>query len=199
MIHQDIELAEFQSLGNFSRNIDKDLLTRALLNCEISILQRWMGLRAVAEFDDYSDEIKQLVYRALALLASGWVMKNNVYNSRGGAVEKKDAEMSRNLNSGELNTQVSQLRLEARELMSQAEQMAVAEGYSSYEWRREANVLNLWMLNFSLPTQEKTNEVVVDKSYRIFDDTFDDTFEVKTTTPDTEDRLFDKSFCLTFN
>lgn len=199
MIHQNIELAEFQSLGNFSRNIDKDLLTRALLNCEISILQRWMGLRAVAEFGDYSDEIKQLVYRALALLASGWVMKNNVYVSRGGAVEKKDAEVSRNLTSAELNTQVSQLRLEARELMSQAEQMAVAEGRTSYEWRREVNILNLWMLNFSVPTQEKPNEVVVDKSYRIFDDTFDDTFEVKTTTPDTEDRIFDKSFCLTFN
>ncbi len=151
MIHQNIELTEFQSLckiGNISRNIDKDLLSRALVNCEISILQRWMGLRAVAEFDDYPETIKQLVYRALALLASGWVMKNNVYNSRGGAVEKKDAEMSRNLNSAELNTQVSQLRLEARELMSQAEQMAVAEGRTSYEWRREVNVLNLWSQSF---------------------------------------------------
>lgn len=151
MIHQNIELTEFQSLGklgNISRNIDKDLLSRALVNCEISILQRWMGLKAVAEFDDYSDEIKQFIYRALALLASGWVMKNNVYNSRGGAVEKKDAEMSRNLNSAELNTQVSQLRLEARELMSQAEQMAVAEGRTSYEWRREVNVLNLWSQSF---------------------------------------------------
>jgi hypothetical protein len=75
-------------------------------------------------------------------------MKNNVYNSRGGAVEKKDAEMSRNLNSAELNTQVSQLRLEARELMTQAEQMAVAEGRTSYEWRREVNVLNLWSQSF---------------------------------------------------
>jgi hypothetical protein len=151
MIHQNIELAEFQylgKLGNISRNIDKDLLTRALINCEISILQKWMGLKATAEFDDYSDEIKQLIYRALALLESGWVMKNNVYNSRGGAVEKKDAEMSRNLNSAELNTKVSQLRLEARELMAQAEQMAVAEGRTSYEWRREVNVLNLWSQSF---------------------------------------------------
>jgi hypothetical protein len=151
MIHQNIELTEFQSLGklgNISRNIDKDLLTRALINCEISILQKWMGLKATAEFDDYSDDIKQIIYKALALLASGWVMKNNVYVSRGGAVEKKDAEMSRNLNSAELNTQVSQLRLEARELMTQAEQMAVAEGRTSYEWRREVNVLNLWSQSF---------------------------------------------------
>lgn len=151
MIHQNIELAEFQSLckiGNISRNIDKDLLTRALLNCEISILQRWMGIKAVAEFDDYSDEIKQIIYKALALLANGWVMKNNVYNSRGGAVEKKDAEMSRNLNSAELNTIVSQLRIESRELIAQAEQMAVAEGRTSYEWRREVNVLNLWSQSF---------------------------------------------------
>lgn len=151
MIHQNIELAEFQSLckiGNISRNIDKDLLTRALLNCEISILQRWMGLKAVAEFDDYSDEIKQIIYKALALLANGWVMKNNVYNSRGGAVEKKDAEMSRNLNSAELNTIVSQLRIESRELIAQAEQMAVTEGRTSYEWRREVNVLNLWSQSF---------------------------------------------------
>jgi hypothetical protein len=148
MIHQNIELTEFQSLGNFSKNIDKDLLSRALVNCEISILQRWMGLKAVAQFDDYPDSIKQLIYRALALLASGWVMKNNVYNSRGGAVEKKDAEMSRNLNSAELNTQVSQLRLEARELMIQAEQLADMEGLSLYEWRREVNVLNLWSQSF---------------------------------------------------
>lgn len=174
MIHQDIELAEFQSLGNFSRNIDKDLLTRALLNCEISILQRWMGLRAVAEFDDYSDEIKQLVYRALALLASGWVMKNNVYVSRGGAVEKKDAEVSRNLNSGELNTQVSQLRLEARELMSQAEQMAVAEGRTSYEWRREANVLNLWHFAFVGDTAITTTTPTEEEG--VFDSTFDNSF-----------------------
>ena len=148
MIHQNIELAEFQSLGNISRNIDKDLLSRALLNCEISILQRWMGIKAVAEFDDYSDNIKQIIYKALALLASGWVMKNNVYNSRGGAVEKKDAEMSRNLNSAELNTIVSQLRIESRELVAQAEQMAVAEGRTSYEWRREVNILNLWSQSF---------------------------------------------------
>lgn len=148
MIHQNIDLAEFQSLGNFSKNIDKDLLSRALLNCEISILQRWMGIKAVAEFDDYSDEIKQIIYKALALLANGWVMKNNVYNSRGGAVEKKDAEMSRNLNSAELNTIVSQLRIESRELIAQAEQMAVAEGRTSYEWRREVNVLNLWSQSF---------------------------------------------------
>lgn len=151
MIHQNIELAEFQSLckiGNISRNIDKDLLTRALVNCEISILQKWMGLKAVAEFDDYPEMIKQIIYKALALLASGWVMKNNVYNSRGGAVEKKDAEMSRNLNSAELNTQVSQLRLEARELMIQAEQLADMEGLSLYEWSREVNVLNLWSQSF---------------------------------------------------
>ena len=148
MIHQNIELTEFQSLGNFSKNIDKDLLTRALVNCEISILQKWMGLKAVAEFDDYSDEIKQIIYRALALLASGWVMKNNVYISRGGAVEKKDAEVSRNLTSAELNTPVSQLRLEARELMTQAEQLADKEGLSLYEWRREVNVLNLWSQSF---------------------------------------------------
>lgn len=148
MIHQNIELTEFQSLGNFSKNIDKDLLSRALVNCEISILQRWMGLRAVAQFDDYPETIKQLIYRALALLASGWVMKNNVYNSRGGAVEKRDAEVSRNLNSAELNTQVSQLRLEARELMIQAEQLADMEGLSLYEWRREVNVLNLWSQSF---------------------------------------------------
>lgn len=151
MIHQNIELAEFQSLckiGNISRNIDKDLLSRALLNCEISILQRWMGIKAVAEFDDYSDEIKQIIYKALALLASGWVMKNNVYNSRGGAVEKRDAEVSRNLNSAELNTIVSQLRIESRELIAQAEQMAIAEGRTSYEWRKEVNVLNLWSQSF---------------------------------------------------
>jgi hypothetical protein len=148
MIHQNIELTEFQSLGNFSKNIDKDLLTRALINCEISILQKWMGLKATAEFDDYSDDIKQIIYKALALLASGWVMKNNVYVSRGGAVEKRDAEVSRNLTSAELNTQVSQLRLEARELMTQAEQMAVAEGRTSYEWRKEVNVLNLWSQSF---------------------------------------------------
>lgn len=149
MIHQNIELTEFQSLGNFSKNIDKDLLSRALVNCEISILQKWMGLKAVAEFDDYSDNIKQLIYRALAILASGWVMKNNVYVSRGGAVEKRDAEVSRNLNSAELNTQVSQLRLEARELMLQAERMAVdEESRTSYEWRREVNVLNLWSQSF---------------------------------------------------
>ena len=148
MIHQNIELTEFQSLGNFSKNIDKDLLSRALVNCEISILQRWMGLKAVAQFDDYPETIKQFIYRALALLASGWVMKNNVYNSRGGAVEKRDAEVSRNLNSAELNTQVSQLRLEARELMIQAEQLADMEGLSLYEWRREVNVLNLWSQSF---------------------------------------------------
>lgn len=148
MIHQNIELAEFISLGNISRNIDKDLLGRALLNCEISILQRWMGLRAVAEFDDYSEEIKQLIYRALALLASGWIMKNNTYNSRGGAVEKRDAEVSRNLNSAELNTQVSQLRLEARELMAQAEQLVIKENLTTYEWRREVNILNLWTQSF---------------------------------------------------
>lgn len=148
MIHQNIELTEFQSLGNFSKNIDKDLLSRALVNCEISILQRWMGLKATAEFDDYPETIKQLVYRALALLASGWVMKNNVYVSRGGAVEKRDAEVSRNLTSAELNTQVSQLRLEARELMIQAEQLADMEGLSLYEWRREVNVLNLWSQSF---------------------------------------------------
>ena len=148
MIHQNIELTEFQSLGNFSKNIDKDLLSRALVNCEISILQRWMGLRAVAQFDDYPDSIKQIIYKALALLASGWVMKNNVYVSRGGAVEKRDAEISRNLTSAELNTQVSQLRLEARELMIQAEQLADMEGLSLYEWRREVNVLNLWSQSF---------------------------------------------------
>lgn len=148
MIHQNIELAEFISLGNISRNIDKDLLTRALLNCEISILQRWMGLRAVAEFDDYSEEIKQLIYRALALLASGWIMKNNTYNSRGGAVEKKDAEISRNLTPTELNTKVSQLRLEARELMAQAEQLVIKENLTTYEWRREVNILNLWTQSF---------------------------------------------------
>lgn len=148
MIHQNIELAEFQSLGNFSKNIDKDLLSRALLNCEISILQRWMGLKATAEFEDYSEDTKQIIYRALALLASGWVMKNNVYVSRGGAVEKKDAEVSRNIGSAELNTIVSQLRIESRELIAQAEQMAVAEGRTSYEWRREVNVLNLWSQSF---------------------------------------------------
>lgn len=148
MIHQNIELAEFQSLGNFSKNIDKDLLTRALVNCEISILQKWMGLKAVAEFDDYPESIKQIVYKALALLASGWVMKNNVYVSRGGAVEKRDAEVNRNLNSAELNTQVSQLRLEARELMSQAEQLVIKENLTTYEWRREVNVLNLWSQSF---------------------------------------------------
>lgn len=148
MIHQNIELTEFQSLGNFSKNIDKDLLSRALANCEISILQRWMGLKAVAQFDDYPDSIKQIIYKALALLASGWVMKNNVYVSRGGAVEKRDAEVSRNLTSAELNTQVSQLRLEARELMIQAEQLADMEGLSLYEWRREVNVLNLWSQSF---------------------------------------------------
>ena len=148
MIHPNIELTEFQSLGNFSKNIDKDLLSRALVNCEISILQRWMGLRAVAQFDDYPDSIKQIIYKALALLASGWVMKNNVYVSRGGAVEKRDAEVSRNLTSAELNTQVSQLRLEARELMIQAEQLADMEGLSLYEWRREVNVLNLWSQSF---------------------------------------------------
>ena len=148
MIHQDIELTEFQSLGNFSKNIDKDLLTRALVNCEISILQKWMGLRAVAEFDDYSDNIKQIIYRALAVLATAWVLKNNIYISRGGGVEKKDSDISRNLNSAELNTQVSQLRLEAKELMSQAERMAVAEGRTSYEWRREVNVLGLWSQSF---------------------------------------------------
>lgn len=148
MIHQNIELTEFQSLGNFSKNIDKDLLTRALLNCEISILHKWMGLRAVAQFDDYPESIKQIIYKALALLASGWVMKNNVYVSRGGAVEKRDAEVSRNLNSAELNTIVSQLRIESRELVAQAEQMAVAEGRTSYEWRREVNVLNLWSQSF---------------------------------------------------
>lgn len=148
MIHQNIELTEFQSLGNFSKNIDKDLLTRALINCEISILQKWMGLKATAEFDDYSESIKQIIYKALALLASGWVMKNNVYVSRGGAVEKRDAEVSRNLNSAELNTIVSQLRIESRELVAQAEQMAVAEGCTSYEWRREVNVLNLWSQSF---------------------------------------------------
>lgn len=148
MIHQNIELAEFISLGNISRNIDKDLLGRALLNCEISILQRWMGLKAVAEFDDYSEEIKQLIYRALALLASGWIMKNNTYNSRGGAVEKKDAEISRSLTSTELNTQVSQLRLEARELMAQAEQLVIKENLTTYEWRREVNILNLWTQSF---------------------------------------------------
>lgn len=148
MIHQNIELTEFQSLGNFSKNIDKDLLTRALLNCEISILQKWMGLKAVAQFDGYPEIIKQIVYKALALLASGWVMKNNVYVSRGGAVEKRDAEVSRNLTSAELNTQVSQLRLEARELMIQAEQLADMEGLSLYEWRREVNVLNLWTQSF---------------------------------------------------
>jgi F0F1-type ATP synthase membrane subunit b/b' len=107
-----------------------------------------MGLRAVAQFDDYPDSIKQIIYKALALLASGWVMKNNVYVSRGGAVEKRDAEVSRNLNSAELNTQVSQLRLEARELMIQAEQLADMEGLSLYEWRREVNVLNLWSQSF---------------------------------------------------
>lgn len=148
MIHQNIELAEFQSLGNFSKNIDKDLLSRALVNCEISILQRWMGLKAVAQFDDYPDTIKQIIYKALALLASGWVMKNNVYVSRGGAVEKRDAEVSRNLTSAELNTQVSQLRLEARELMVQAEQLADMKGLSLYEWRREVNILNLWSQSF---------------------------------------------------
>lgn len=148
MIHQNIELAEFISLGNISRNIDKDLLGRALLNCEISILQRWMGLKAVAEFDDYSEEIKQLIYRALALLASGWIMKNNTYNSRGGAVEKKDAEISRNLTPTELNTKVSQLRLEARELMAQAEQLVIKENLTTYEWRREVNILNLWTQSF---------------------------------------------------
>ena len=175
MIHQNIELTEFQSLcklGNVSRNIDKDLLARALVNCEISILQKWMGLKATAEFDDYSDDIKQIIYRALALLASGWVMKNNVYNSRGGAVEKRDAEVSRNLNSAELNTIVSQLRLEARELMIQAEQMSVAEGRTSYEWRREVNVLNLWSLSFigSTATTATTEEEGV------FDITFDNSF-----------------------
>jgi hypothetical protein len=148
MIHQNIELTGFISLGNISRNIDKDLLGRALLNCEISILQRWMGLKAVAEFDDYPETIKQLVYRALALLASGWIMKNNTYNSRGGAVEKRDAEVSRNLNSAELNTQVSQLRLEARELMAQAEQLVIKENLTTYEWRREVNILNLWTQSF---------------------------------------------------
>ena len=148
MIHQNIELAEFQTLGNFSKNIDNDLLTRALVNCEISILQKWMGLRAVAEFDDYSDNIKQIIYRALAVLATAWVLKNNIYISRGGGVEKKDSDISRNLNSAELNTQVSQLRLEAKELMSQAERMAVAEGRTSYEWRREVNVLGLWSQSF---------------------------------------------------
>lgn len=172
MIHQNIELTEFQYLGNFSKNIDKDLLSRALVNCEISILQRWMGLKAVAEFDDYSDEIKQLIYRALALLASGWVMKNNVYNSRGGAVEKKDAEVSRNLNSAELNTQVSQLRLEARELMTQAEQMAYAEGRTSYEWRREVNILNLWSFAF---VGGEDMPLVADEQ-GIFDTTFDNSF-----------------------
>lgn len=148
MIYQNIELTEFQYLGNFSKNIDKDLLSRALVNCEISILKRWMGLKAVAQFDDYPDSIKQIIYKALALLASGWVMKNNVYVSRGGAVEKRDAEMSRNLTSAELNTQVSQLRLEARELMIQAEQLADMEGLSLYEWRKEVNVLNLWSQSF---------------------------------------------------
>lgn len=172
MIHQNIELTEFQSLGNFSKNIDKDLLSRALVNCEISILQKWMGLKATAEFDDYPDSIKQLVYRALALLASGWVMKNNVYVSRGGAVEKRDAEVSRNLTSAELNTQVSQLRLEARELMIQAEQLADMEGLSLYEWRREVNVLNLWSLAFiggeSMPPMADEQGV--------FDITFDNSF-----------------------
>lgn len=174
MIHQNIELAEFQTLGNFSKNIDKDLLTRALLNCEILILQRWMGLKAVAEFDDYSDDIKQLIYRALALLASGWVMKNNVYVSRGGAVEKRDAEVSRNLTSAELNTQVSQLRLEARELMAQAEQMAQVEGRTSYEWRREVNVLNLWHFSFVGDTATTTTAPTEEEG--VFDSTFDNSF-----------------------
>lgn len=172
MIHQNIELTEFQSLGNFSKNIDKDLLTRALVNCEISILQKWMGLKAVAEFDNYPETIKQLIYKALALLASGWVMKNNVYVSRGGAVEKRDAEVSRNLNSAELNTQVSQLRLEARELMIQAEQLADMEGLSLYEWRREVNVLNLWHLSFVGSTATTT----ITEEEGVFDTTFDNSF-----------------------
>jgi vacuolar-type H+-ATPase subunit C/Vma6 len=172
MIHQNIELTEFQSLGNFSKNIDKDLLSRALVNCEISILQRWMGLKAVAEFDDYSDDIKQIIYKALALLASGWVMKNNVYVSRGGAVEKKDAEVSRNLTSAELNTQVSQLRLEARELMSQAEQLVIKENLTTYEWRREVNVLNLWSFAF---VGGEDMPFVADE-LGIFDSTFDNSF-----------------------
>jgi hypothetical protein len=131
-----------------------------------------MGLKAVAEFDDYSDEIKQLIYRALALLASGWVMKNNVYNSRGGAVEKKDAEVSRNLNSAELNTQVSQLRLEARELMSQAEQLVIKENLTTYEWRREVNILNLWSFAF---VGGEDMPLVADE-LGIFDSTFDNSF-----------------------
>lgn len=188
MIHQNIELTEFQSLGNFSKNIDKDLLSRALLNCEISILQRWMGMRAIAEFDDYSDVIKQMVYRALAVLASAWVIKNNVYISRGGAVEKRDAEVSRNLNSAEVNTQVSQLRLEARELMAQAEQMAYAEGHTSYEWRREVNVLGLWHFMFS----DKSEPITIDNN-KESDEGGEGGGEI------IEDRLFDQTFDQTFN
>lgn len=196
MIHQDIDLAEFQSLGNFSKNIDKAILQRGLLNCEISILQRWMGLKATAEFDDYSEDIKQLIYRALALLASAWVMKNNVFVSRGGAVEKRDAEVSRNLTSAELNTQVSQFRLEARELMEQAEQMAYAEGHTSYEWRREVNILNLWSLSFGTDSEQQSSMQAIEVAEQgVFDSTFDVTFQPATSKSTTIfDTTFDKSF-----
>lgn len=148
MIYQNIEISEFQSLGNMSKYIDKDLLNRALLNCEISILQKWMGLRAFAEFDDYTEDIKQLIYRALAILANAWIMRNSTFTTRSGATEKQSSNDSDVLSGARLNSQVSQLRLEARELISQAEQKAVAEGHTQFDWAREVNILNLWHQSF---------------------------------------------------
>lgn len=148
MIYENITIEEFQKLGNFSKFISTDLIGRALCSVELGILQKWMGRKSVADFVNYPDDIKNKIYKALAILANAWVMKNSTFTTRSGAVEKQTSAESKVMGGGELNAQVSQLRSEARQLLKYTEELVVGQGMPPFEWGKEENVLNLWTQAF---------------------------------------------------
>ena len=148
MIYENIALEEMQKLGNFSKFISTEIIGRALCAVELGIVQKWMGRKSVAEFVDYSEEIKQKIYKTIAILANAWVMKNSTFTTRSGAVEKQTSSTSKVLEGGELNAQVSQMRMEARQLLKYTEELVVEQGFPPFEWSKEENVLNLWHLSF---------------------------------------------------
>lgn len=148
MIYESTNIEELKKLGNFSKYISADLITRGLVQAEIGILRKWMGLKAVAEFNDYPDEIKQNIHKSLALLANAWVMKNSTFTTRSGAVEKQNSAESKVLSSAELSRQASQLRIEAMQIMKHTEELIVEQGLPPFEWSKEDNILGLWFQSF---------------------------------------------------
>lgn len=148
MIYENITIEELRKLGNFSIFISADIIGRAVCAVELGIVQKWMGRKTVADFVNYPDDIKNKIYKVIAILANGWVMKNSTFTTRSGAVEKQTSPESKVLSGGELNTQVSQLRMEARQLLKYTEELVVEQGFPPFEWSKEENVLNLWHLSF---------------------------------------------------